>query len=57
MEVRELTREQLEMVKQRYYCMAHDNVSYAELLNINELVSDEEIFEEYSDTMFVEDDF
>ena len=40
-----------------YYCENNDRVSWGELADINNLVSDEEIFEEYQSTYFVEDDF
>ena len=60
MKVTELNKEELEELKQHYYChVLHENdgVSYGELASINELVSDEEIFEYYSDTVFVAEDF
>lgn len=57
MNIKELNREQLEQVKQHYYCMNNENVSYGELAFIDDYVTDEEIFEEYADTIFVEDDF
>lgn len=52
MTVKELTREQLEIVKQRYYMQKMDEesgagVSYGELAAIDTLVTDEEIFAEY----------
>lgn len=59
MTIRELTREQLETVKQRYYILKNEEtgVSYGELANINDLVTDEEIFTEYEDTLFTSGDF
>ena len=57
MSVKELTREQLIELKQRYYAERNENVSYGELADIDNLVSDNEIFEEYGDITFVEEDF
>lgn len=61
MTVKELNREQLRQVKQHYYTQKQDEkgegVSYGELSLIDELVSDAEIFEAYSCTEFVPDDF
>ena len=58
MSVEELNKQQLEELKCRYYI---DNinpcVSYGELADIDELVSDEEVYEYYGGTMFVNDDF
>ena len=58
MTVYELNRDQLEELKQRYY-MDHVNEkpSYGELAEIDNLVSDEEVYEEYAGTDFVMDDF
>ena len=53
----ELTREQLIELKQRYYTERNENVSYGELADIDNLVSDNEIFEEYGDITFVAEDF
>ena len=57
MKIEELNREQLQQVKQHYYCMKNGNASYQELAFIDDYVTDEEIFEEYGDTIFVEGDF
>lgn len=57
MKVTELSRDQLTELKVRYYTERNENVSYGELANINELVTDAEIFEEYDFVCFVEDDF
>lgn len=57
MKVTELSRDELTELKERYYMERNDNVSYGELAAIDELVSDKEIFEEYSDICFVKDDF
>ena len=50
MSVKDLTREQLIELKQRYY-------TDGELADIDNLVSDNEIFEEYGHITFVEEDF
>lgn len=55
--VTELTRDQLTELKQRYYTERNESVSYGELANIDELVTDAEIFEEYDYVNFVNDDF
>lgn len=58
MSVKELTREQLIELKQNYYCnVLNNNASYSELANIDSLVSDTEIFNEYEGITFVNDDF
>ena len=59
MSVKELNREQLTELKQIYYCEEYikNNASYGELADIDNLVSDNEIYEYYNDTMFVEEDF
>lgn len=56
MTIHELNEEQLRQVKQRYYVERH-NASYEDLINIERLVTDEEVFEEYEGTEFVEEDF
>ena len=60
MTVKELSREQLTELKQSYYCnevREGECVSYGELAAIDELVSDEEVFDFYDGTYFVDDDF
>lgn len=57
MKVQELNKVQLEELKQRYYTEKNENVSYGELADIDNLVSDKEIFEEYEGIEFTEDDF
>ena len=57
MSVKELTREQLIELKQRYYTERNENVSYGELADVDNWVSDNEIFEEYGYITFVEEDF
>lgn len=61
MSIQELNPTQLEQVKQRYYIEkqeeAGEPVSFGDLMQIDELVSDEEVFDAYSGTVFTEDDF
>lgn len=55
--VEELNKEQLEQLKQHYYTEKQENVSWEEIININDYVSNEEIIRAYSGINFVEDDF
>lgn len=57
MSVKELSREQLIELKTRFYIENNESVSYGELANIDELVSDEEVFNEYDSITFCNDDF
>ena len=61
MTVQELNSEQLQQVKVNYYtndCNEPDSpLSYGEILNIDGIVSDKEVFEAYAGVDFVEDDF
>lgn len=63
MTVKDLHRKQLIELKQNYLCTlngnhgVHEGVSYNELANADELVSDEEIFEVFEGTEFSPDDF
>ena len=58
MNVHELSREQLTQLKEHYYNARHpEGVSYGELADIDELVSDDEVFTEYEGIEFVPDDF
>jgi len=56
MKVTELSRDQLISLKCRYI-MADHWPSWGELAAADELVSDEEIFREFSGVEFVEEDF
>ena len=61
MSVYELNRDQIVSLKQamvtaRCYEKGED-ASYGELADADETISDEEVFEEYAGTNFVEDDF
>ena len=61
MTIKELNRDQLAQVKQRYYMEKQaekgEGVSYGELMQIDELVTDAEIFNEYSGVCFSPDEF
>lgn len=62
MNVRELNRDQLVELKQHYYIFdkfeeEQQNLSYYELSIIDDIVSDEEVFEYYEDYIFSCDDF
>ena len=58
MTAKELNHAQLAELKARYFAEKEDrDISYDEIININEFVSDEEIFEEFADVKFTEDDF
>ena len=57
MTIKELSREQLIELKQHYYCERNENVSYGELADIDNLVTDEELENEYGHITFVNDDF
>lgn len=61
MTVQELNREQLQQVKVNYYtndCNEPSGpLSYGEIMDIDNIISDEEIYEAYAGVDFVEDDF
>ena len=62
MNVHELNRDQLVELKQRFLCEMADprigeTVSYGELNQADELVTDQEVFDYYAGTEFVEEDF
>jgi len=58
MNVRELNREQLLQLKQRYLCETQDEtVSYGELAAADELVTDEQVFKMFDGYVFTEEDF
>ena len=57
MKLQDLNREQIIQLKQNLYCERNKNASYGELAEIDNLVSDEELKEEYGDTYFVDEDF
>lgn len=61
MTVQELNREQLSQVKVNYYvndCNEPNGaLSYDDILNIDSIVSDNEVYEAYAGVDFVDDDF
>lgn len=61
MDVRDLTRDQLDELKQSMLCQHRDDcdegVSWGELANAGDLISDEDVFERYEGVNFSEDDF
>ena len=57
MSVYELNKNQLIELKQNYLCEVQKNVSYGELCDADNIISDEEIFSEYGNFEFSEDDF
>ena len=61
MKVKDLTREQLIQLKQHYLTELRikegTGVSFAELAEADNLVSDEVIFKEYARITFTDDDF
>lgn len=57
MKLQDLNREQIIQLKKNLYCEKNENASYGELAEIDNLVSDEELKEEYGDTYFVDEDF
>ena len=58
MKISQLNVEQLEQVKVHYWTEKNgENISYGEIANIDNLVSNEEIFEAYGHMDFTEDDF
>ena len=57
MSVYELSKNQLIELKQNYLCEVQKNVSYGELCDADNIISDEEIFQTYSCTDFSSEDF
>ena len=62
MYVNELTRGQKSELKQKYYDellmkMENRNISYGEIANIDDIISDEEIENAYGNVVFTNDDF
>ena len=57
MSVYELSKNQLIELKQNYLCEVQKNVSYGELCDADNIISDEEIFQTYSCTDFSSKDF
>jgi hypothetical protein len=57
MKVQELNREQLIELKQSFLCNKQESVSWGELADADDIVSDEELFEEYGHIEFTDEDF
>lgn len=61
MDVRDLTRDQLDELKQRMICDRNEEkgegTSWGELASAGDLISDAEAFEEFGDIDFSDDDF
>ncbi len=61
MSINELTRDQIIQLKSAYYTESlykmGEEPSYGELAEIDDLVSDEQIYAEYGHISFTEDDF
>ncbi|MBQ3475843.1 MAG: hypothetical protein IJH20_06720 [Bacilli bacterium] len=62
MNVKELNKEQLQQLKIRYLdeLLQEEegrNISYGEMANIDEIVSDKIIYDLYESTTFVDEDF
>ena len=57
MSYNELNRDQILALKQNYLVRTQDGVSYNELAEADNLVSDEELEQEYKNVNFVEEDF
>ena len=53
----ELNRDQILALKQNYLVRTQNNVSYNELAEADNLVSDDELEQEYKNINFVEEDF
>ena len=57
MTVKELNREQLVALKQKYLSESEERVSWGELAEADAIVSDETVFSHYDGTDFCEEDF
>ena len=57
MNVSELNKAQLQELKSNYFSEKYGGISYGILDNIDFFVDDEEVFSEYADIDFVENDF
>ena len=57
MSYKELNRDQILALKQSYLVRTQDSVSYNERAEADNLVSDEELEQEYKNVNFVEEDF
>lgn len=59
MNIKQLSRDQLAEIKTQYYIWVcgHEDLSYEEIANIDNYVTDEEVFNEYAHCQFVPEDF
>lgn len=57
MTVKELNRDQMAQLKRDYLIEIRGDVSYGELADADELVTDAQVFDRYSGVDFVPDDF
>lgn len=57
MNTHELNRDQMTELKGNYLCETQENVSWGELADADEIVSDQTIHEYYAGTDFSDDDF
>ena len=57
MGVQELNREQMICLKQGLLCERNQSVDYLSLAQADNIISDEEVYNEYNGIMFTEDDF
>lgn len=62
MTIKELSKEELKelkigMLEEFLQDEENRNISYGEIANIDEYITDEEVFKEYEGTMFSKDDF
>lgn len=61
MTVEELNHDQLSQVKVNYYTNDLDEpngpLSYGDLIDIDDIVSDDEVYDAYDGVVFTEDDF
>lgn len=57
MKVTDLTREQLQQLKCNYLAEQGRELSWGECIEVDDIVSDEEIFNEYDSADFMEEDF
>lgn len=61
MKVKELSREQIDQLKQDLICEMNEasgkSTSWSDLVYADDFISDEEVFEKFSNVEFVEEDF
>lgn len=57
MSIRELNRDQIVSLKQKYLAEDRDDLSWGELAEADSLVSDDALFDRYGGVDFCEEDF